>query len=446
MATENFIQSTSEIARISEDSAKLKIESKEFDLPVVKATCGPDGILISKLKNEAFVTLDPGFLTTAQCSSNITYIDGEQSILRYRGYPIQDLAEKSTFLEVAYLLIYGYLPTKEQRDSFIDDVNGRTLVGEDFRSFLGGFPRDAHPMALLSSSVAALGTFCSGTSSVHDLQAIEEATKNILAKTRTITSFLHRRRRNEPLLYPDYSRGYVDDFIRMCFAIPYERFESNPLLVDALDKLLILHADHEQNCSTTVVRITGSSNASLYSSVAAGICALSGPLHGGANEKALKQICEIREYIKEGKTIQDFVNMVKDNKQKLAGFGHRVYKSYDPRAAIAKEYAKKMYDAKIGDLDLFELAFELEEVVMEDDYFSSRHLYPNIDLWTGLIYKAMGFDPEMFTTIFALARIPGWIAHWREMHRDPLTKIGRPRQVYTGPVYNKYISVDERKL
>lgn len=413
------------------------MDFKSFE--ITESSIGPNGVDISKLQDSNLVTLDPGFINTAQCESKITYIDGHNSILRYRGYPIDQLVKNSTFLEVVYLLIYGELPNELQCEDFIDGVNHRTLVGEDFRAFLGGFPVNAHPMAMLSSSIAALGTFVQGTSDPNDEEAVDEATKIILAKARTITSFLHRRRRNEPLLYPDISRGYVDDFLRMCFSIPYEKFESNPLFVKALDKLLILHADHEQNCSTTVVRITGSADASLYSSIASGICALSGPLHGGANEKALKQLIEIKDYVKSGQgNVRDFVNNAKKSSKKLSGLGHRVYKSYDPRAKIAKDYAVEIYKQGEIKIDLFEIALELEEIVMNDDYFISRNLYPNIDFWTGLIYYAIGFDMEMFTTIFALGRIPGWIAQWREMHQDSNTKIGRPRQIYTGEVLRNY--------
>lgn len=431
--------------------AKLILDSEgqnnyhEIDFDIVPSTQGPQGINIENLKTSGFVTLDPGFLATAQCQSKITYIDGDSSILRYRGYPIEQLVENSTFLEVAYLLIYGELPNKEQKEAFFSGVNHQTLVGEDFRSFLGTFPHDAHPMAMLSSAIAALGTYAKGTSSVDDVNSIEEATRKIIAKARTIVSFLHRRTKNEPLLYPNYSHGYIDDFIRMCFAVPYEKFESDPLIVEALDKLLILHADHEQNCSTTVVRITGSAKASLYSSIASGICALSGPLHGGANENALNQLIAIENYIEEHhKTVRDYVEEAKKDGKRLAGLGHRVYKSHDPRAQIAKKYAMKIYESSNQELKLFDIALELEKIVSEDEYFVSRKLYPNIDFWTGLVYQAIGFDKKMFTPIFALGRIPGWIAHWREMHQDKSFKIGRPRQIYTGEILRNFIPIENR--
>jgi citrate synthase len=300
-------------------------------------------------------------------------------------------------------------------------------------------------MAILSASISALETFMPGTANISEPDEVDMATKVIMAKVRTITSFLHRRRRNEPLLYPDYARGYVDDFIRMCFARPYEQFESNPLFVEALDRLLILQADHEQNCSTSVVRIVGSANASLYSSVAAGVNALSGPLHGGANEAALHQLLRIQKYKHEtGGSVRDYIELAKKDGKKISGLGHRVYKSHDPRAQIAKTYAKRIFDQGVGELDLFDIALELEDIAINDDYFKERKLYPNIDFWTGLIYHAIGFDSSMFTTIFALGRIPGWIANWREMHANPMSKIGRPRQVYTGESCRDYVPISER--
>ena len=439
-------------------TARLSVEGARFDLPVVHSTLGPEGILISDLKDAGFVTVDPGFLTTAQCESKITYIDGEASILRYRGYPIEQLAANSSFLEVAYLLIYGELPTPDQLDSFVTRVNRHTLVHEDFRTFLGTFPRNAHPMAVLAAAIDALSVFYPESRSIEDPAAVDLATVLILAKVRTIVSYIHRRRRNEPLLYPDYARGYIDDFLRMSFAHPYESYESDPLHVEALDRLLILQADHEQNCSTSIVRIVGSANATLYASISAGVNALSGPLHGGANEAVLRMLEEIRG---SGKPVREFVEECKRTKRKLAGFGHRVYRTYDPRAAIAKQYAERVLAAQpagtTGDGeqggdgrgasargDLFDIAQELEDIALHDQYFIDRSLWPNIDFYTGIVYRAIGFQPEMFTTLFALGRIPGWIAHWREMHADPMTKIGRPRQVYSGPAERPYVPAEER--
>ncbi len=428
-------------------TAHLEVDSTTFSLPVVKATEGPDGIVVSGLRNDGWVTLDPGFLTTAQCESRITYIDGANSILRYRGYPIEQLCEKSDFLEVAWLLRHGELPTREQYDRFCSAINHRTMVGEDFRTFMGSFPRTAHPMSMLASAVNALATFYPDTTDVSDSDQLDEAATIIMAKARTIVSYIFRRRRDEPMLFPDYSRGYVDDFLRMCFAVPYEPFESDPLYVHALGRLLIIHADHEQNCSTSVVRIAGSAHANLYSAIAAGINALSGPLHGGANEAVLRQLKAIRD---SGKSVKEFVEWSKSNGVRISGLGHRVYKSYDPRAAIARRYLEMIMEREDtsrlpqDERALFDVATELERIAMNDDYFVSRHLYPNVDFYTGLIYRSIGFDPAMFTTLFALGRIPGWIAQYREMLADPKTKIGRPRQVYTGEPKRDYVPMDQR--
>lgn len=447
---------------ITSPTAELTVDGTRHTLPLKKATEGPDGILISSLRNDGWVSLDPGFLTTAQCQSKITFIDGNKSILRYRGYSMEDLCAHSNFLEVAWLLNRGDLPTVDQFREFRARVNHHTLVGEDFRSFLGSFPRTAHPMGVLASSVNALSAFYPDTTSIDSEEQLDTAAVLIMAKIRTIVSHIHRRRRNEPLLYPDYSRGYVDDFLRMSFAIPYEPFESDPLLVDALDKLLIIHADHEQNCSTSVVRIAASAHASLYSAISAGINALSGPLHGGANEAVLHQLEAI---VASGKSVREYVDEAKQSGRKIAGLGHRVYKSYDPRAAIAKGYLERI--VQVGALNrrvtaaaggagidpaardtkerqLFDVALELEEIALTDDYFVERHLYPNVDFYTGLIYKALGFDPAMFTTLFAMGRIPGWIAQYRESLSDPETKIGRPRQVYTGENERTFIVREDR--
>jgi len=414
------------------------------DLPLVRATEGNDGIVVSSLlRDTGLVTVDPGFMNTASCESQITYIDGDAGILRYRGYPIDQLAAHSTFLEVAYLLIHGELPSKPDLDAFVERVNRHTLVHEDFRTFMGTFPRGGHPMAVMSSAINALSTFYPESLDPFDPETVELATVLILAKTRTITSYLHRTSRGETLLYPDYSRGYVEDFLRMTFAAPYVRYDVDPTIVNALDKLLILHADHEQNCSTSTVRIVGSSHANLYASVAAGVNALSGPLHGGANEAVLKMLGEIKA---NGGDASDFMRRVKNKEDgvRLMGFGHRVYKNYDPRAAIVKESADAVLAALGQNNELLEIALRLEEIALSDDYFISRKLYPNVDFYTGLIYKAMGFDESMFTPLFALGRMPGWIAQWREMLADPQTKIGRPRQIYTGATERAYVELDAR--
>ena len=426
------------------DAVTLEVGGVSQELPVVRATEGNDGIVVSSLlRTTGKVTVDPGFMNTASCESQITYIDGDEGILRYRGYPIEQLAEQSTFLEVAYLLINGELPSPTELDAFITRVNRHTLVHEDFRTFMGTFPRNAHPMAVMASAINALSTFYPESLDPFDDETVELATVLLLAKTRTITSYLHRRAVGEPLLYPDYSRGYVDDFLRMTFAVPYMQYDTDPVVVDALDKLLILHADHEQNCSTSTVRMVGSSHANLYASVGAGINALSGPLHGGANEAVLRMLTEIQA---SGDDVDTFMTRVKNKEQgvRLMGFGHRVYKNYDPRAAIVKNKAHAVLEALGVEDEMLDMALRLEEIALNDEYFIERKLYPNVDFYTGLIYKAMGFSASMFTPLFALGRMPGWIAQWREMMKDPQTKIGRPRQVCTGATSRDYVAAADR--
>ncbi|GIG28607.1 citrate synthase [Cellulomonas marina] len=432
------------MTEVTTSPVQLVVDGTPHDLPVVRASEGNDGLVVaSLLKDTGMVTVDPGFMNTASCESQITYIDGEAGVLRYRGYPIEQLAEQSSFLEVAYLLIHGELPSPADLTAFEDRVNRHTLVHEDFRTFMGTFPRNAHPMAVMASAINALATFYPESLSFDDPEAVELATVLILAKTRTITSYVHRSSKGEPLLYPDYSRGYVEDFLRMTFAAPYQQYDPDPRVVAALDKLLILHADHEQNCSTSTVRIVGSSHANLYASVAAGINALSGPLHGGANEAVLKMLAEIQA---NGGDATAFMTRVKNKEPgvRLMGFGHRVYKNYDPRAAIVKQSADDVLSALGAGNELLDIARGLEEIALHDEYFVSRKLYPNVDFYTGLIYKAMGFDESMFTPLFALGRMPGWIAQWREMMTDPQTKIGRPRQVYTGATERDYVPGDRR--
>ncbi len=422
----------------------LTVDGTSLELPVVPATEGNPGLNVSTLlRSTGKVTLDPGFMNTASCESKITYIDGDAGILRYRGYPIEQLAAGSSFLEVAYLLLKGELPNAAELEAFEGRVNRHTFVHEDFRTFMGTFPRNGHPMAVLASAINALATFYPESLDPHDDDTVELATVLLLAKTRTITSYLHRRAVGEPLLYPDYSRGYVDDFLRMTFAVPYMAYESDPVVVKALDTLLILHADHEQNCSTSTVRMVGSSNANLYASVAAGVNALSGPSHGGANEAVLEMLTEIQA---RGGDATDFMRRVKNKEDgvRLMGFGHRVYKNYDPRAAIVKDSAHEVLEALGVEDEMLDIAMKLEEIALSDDYFIERKLYPNVDFYTGLIYKAMGFSPQMFTPLFALGRMPGWIAQWREMMKDPAMKIGRPRQVYTGYTERDYVPVGQR--
>jgi len=423
---------------------KLEHPGGQILLPVHEAVEGPAGADVSKLLSQTgYVTYDPGFVNTATCSSKITYIDGDAGILRYRGYPIEQLAEKSSFLEVSYLLIYGELPTATQLAEFEDKIRLHTLLHEDLRRFFDGFPRDAHPMPVLSSAVTALSTFYQDSLDPFDQEHVEISTIRLLAKVPTIASYAFKKSIGQPLLYPDNRLGYVENFLRMTFGVPAAEYDVDPVLARTLDMLFILHADHEQNCSTSTVRIAGSAQANLFTSVSAGVNALSGPLHGGANEAVLEMLGDIQA---DGGDVEAFVRRVKNKEEgvRLMGFGHRVYKNYDPRAAIVKKAARDVL-ARLHKPDpLLDIAMRLEEIALADDYFVSRKLYPNVDFYTGLIYKAMGFPPKMFTVLFALGRMPGWIAQWREMINDPETKIGRPRQLYVGYPSRDYVPADAR--
>jgi citrate synthase len=411
---------------------------------VVPATEGSDGLDTGKLlATTGQVALDIGFVNTAACTSAITYIDGDAGILRYRGYPIDQLAEKSSFLEVTYLLIYGELPTADELAEFDQRLRRHTLLHEDLKQFFKGFPRDAHPMPVLSSAVSALSTFYQDSLDPFDERQVEISSMRLLAKLPTIAAYAYKKSVGQPFLYPDNSCGLVENFLRMTFGFPAEPYHQDPDLVKALDMLFILHADHEQNCSTSTVRLVGSSQANLFASVSAGINALFGPLHGGANQSVLEMLEGIQ---RDGGDINRFVARVKDKEPgvKLMGFGHRVYKNYDPRAAIVKKTADTVLDKLGGDNQMLDLARQLEEIALSDDYFVERKLYPNVDFYTGLIYRAMGFPTRMFTVLFALGRLPGWIAQWREMIADPTTKIGRPRQVYTGATERSYVQLADR--
>jgi citrate synthase len=422
----------------------LRHEGGEHEMKLVPATEGAPGIDLGKLlANTGLVTLDSGFVNTASCSSEITYIDGDAGILRYRGYPIEQLAEKSNFSEVSYLLIYGELPTQAQLDDFTSKISRHTLLHEDLKRFFDGFPRDAHPMPVLSSAVSALSTFYQDSLSPFDPMQVEISTIRLLAKVPTIAAYAYKKSVGQPFLYPDNSLGLVENFLRMTFGFPAEPYDVDPDLVKALDLLFILHADHEQNCSTSTVRLVGSSEANLFASISAGINALFGPLHGGANSAVLEMLEKIRN---DGGDVTAFVNKVKNKEDgvRLMGFGHRVYKNYDPRAAIIKKTADDILAKLGGDDELLEIAKKLEEVALADEYFVSRKLYPNVDFYTGLIYRAMGFPTKFFTVLFALGRLPGWIAHWREMIQDPATKIGRPRQIYVGPTERDFLTMDKR--
>ena len=417
----------------SMSDVNLQHPGGSLPLSVQPATEGPGGIEIPKLLGETgLVTLDPGFVNTASCESTITYIDGDAGILRYRGYPIEELAEKKSFLEVSWLLIYGELPTPEQLAEFKSQIRHHTMLHEDFREFFGGFPTDAHPMAVLSSAVSALSTFYQDSLDPFDAEHVEMSTIRLMAKMPTIAAYAHKKSIGQPFLYPKNDLGYVDNFLRMTFGVPAEDYVVNPVASKALNLLFLLHADHEQNCSTSTVRMVGSSNANLFVSISAGVAALFGPLHGGANQAVLEMLAGIQA---DGGDVARFVERVKNKEPgvKLMGFGHRVYKNYDPRAAIVKKVAGDVLDSLDKPDPLLDLAMQLEEAALADDYFVSRKLYPNVDFYTGVIYKALGFPTPMFTVLFALGRLPGWIAQWREMIKDPATKIGRPRQVYTGP-------------
>jgi len=422
----------------------LRYPDGEMDLPYAPSSEGTSAIDASKLlSSTGLVTLDNGFMNTAACKSSITYIDGDAGILRYRGYPIDQLAEHSSFLEVSYLLIYGDLPTTEELASFDARIRRHTLLHEDLKRFFEGFPPDAHPMPVLSSAVSALSTFYQDSLDPFDDEQVEISTVRLLAKVPTIAAYSYKKSVGQPFLYPDNSNDMVTNFLRMTFGFPAEPYEVDPAFVRALDTLFILHADHEQNCSTSTVRLVGSSHANLFASVSAGINALFGPLHGGANQAVLETLQAIAD---DGGDVDNYVTRVKNKEPglRLMGFGHRVYKSYDPRAAIVKKLADEVLEA-IGESDeLLDIALQLEELALNDDYFVERRLYPNVDFYTGLIYKAMGFPTRMFTVLFALGRLPGWIAQWREMIKDPATKIGRPRQLYVGERERQYKSIDGR--
>jgi citrate synthase len=429
---------------MSGDSVVLRYQDNEYSYPVVEGTIGDNAIDIGKLRAQTgLVTFDGGFVNTASTKSAITFIDGEEGILRYRGYPIEQLAEQGSFLETAYLLINGELPNASELDAFRDEITKHTLLHEDVKRFYDGFPRDAHPMAMLSSVVSALSTFYQDSHNPFDERQVHISTIRLLAKLPTIAAYAYKKSVGQALLYPDNSLDYVDNFLRLTFAVPSEEYKADPVVASALDKLLILHADHEQNCSTSTVRLVGSSQANLFASISAGINALWGPLHGGANQSVLEMLEDIRLA---GGDVDAFVRKVKNREDgvRLMGFGHRVYKNHDPRARIIKKAADEVL-SRLGKRDeLLDIALQLEEHALADDYFVERKLYPNVDFYTGLIYRAMGFPTSMFTVLFALGRLPGWIAHWREMIADPTAKIGRPRQVYTGVPIREYVPLGAR--
>lgn len=426
------------------DIAKLSYGGKDYELPVIEGTENEKAIEIAKLRAQTgLVTIDPGYKNTGSTKSAITFLDGEEGILRYRGYRIEDLAEKSTFMEVSYLLIYGELPTQDEYEKFTREITTHTLVHEDIKKILDGFPSNAHPMGVLSSMICSLTAFY--PKSLDPNRSADEVNLSIirlLAKMPTFAAWAYKNEVGHPVNYPDNSLDYCSNFMKMMFALPAEKYEADPIVASALDKLLILHADHEQNCSTSTVRMVGSSHASIYASISAGINALWGPLHGGANQSVIEMLEQIKE---DGGETKKFLNKAKDKDDpfRLMGFGHRVYKNFDPRAKIIKKAADDVL-SKLGvDDPILNIAKELEHAALNDQYFIDRKLYPNVDFYSGIIYRALGIPTDMFTVMFALGRLPGWIAQWKEM-RENNEPIGRPRQIYTGSNERDYVSMNKR--
>ncbi|MEM1178564.1 MAG: citrate synthase [Acidobacteriota bacterium] len=422
-------------------SAKLDLDGTQYEFPTTVGSEGEVGIDISKLRaSTGAITLDNGYGNTGSCKSSICFIDGEKGILRYRGYPIEQIAENSSFAEVCYLLLNGELPTADQLKEFEYGLTYHSMIHEDMKKFFEGYPPTAHPMAILSSMVASLSAYYPGA---NEDENVELNIVRLLAKAITIASFSYKKSIGQPFMYPRNDLSYTGRFLNMMFAVPAEPYEVNPVLEKALNLLLMLHADHEQNCSTSTVRMVGSSGANLFASIAAGICALWGPLHGGANQKVIEMLRMIHE---DGGGYQKFVDKAKNKNDdfRLMGFGHRVYKNFDPRARILKKSADDVLDDLGIDDPLLEIATNLERVALSDEYFIERKLYPNVDFYSGIIYSAMGIPVNMFTVMFALGRMPGWLAHWREMRNDPKQRINRPRQVYTGATARDYVAIGDR--
>ena len=424
------------------DTAKISVEGKTVELPVLRGTDGPAVVDVRKLYAEADVfTYDPGFTSTASCESKITFIDGDKGILLHRGYPIDQLAEESTFLEVCYLLLNGDLPNAKEFETFENTITNHTMVHEQFDRFFQGFRRDAHPMAIMVGAVGALSAFYYDSANIDDPQQRIISSHRLIAKMPTIAARAFKYFRGQPFVYPRNDLSYSENFLRMCFSVPAEDWKPNPVLTKAMDRIFILHADHEQNASTSTVRLAGSSGANPFACIAAGIACLWGPSHGGANEEALNMLAEIGTVDR----IPEYVQGVKDRKYRLMGFGHRVYKNYDPRAKVMQKTCHEVL-AEVGHQDdpLLKVAMELEKIALNDPYFVERKLYPNVDFYSGITLRALGFPPEMFTVLFALARTVGWISQWKEMIEDPSQKIGRPRQIYTGAAARDYVPVDKR--
>lgn len=424
-------------------TAKVEINGKSIELSLLAGSEGELAMDISELRSKTgAVTLDYGYGNTGSCESAITFIDGEKGILRYCGYPIEQLAEDSTFLEVSYLLYHGELPSKQQLADFIENVAKHTLLHEGMRNLFAGFPRNGHPMGILASCVAALSTYYQDEN-IADENVMEQALYRLMGKVPTIAAMGYKMSIGQPFIYPVNELGYTENFLNMMFSVPAEPYALHPDIAKALDVLLILHADHEQNCSTSTVRLVGSSHTNIYASVASGICALWGPLHGGANQAVLEMLADIQA---RGLSFDQFIREVKDkgSSSRLMGFGHRVYKNFDPRAKIIKGFADKVLDHLGINDPLLEFGKKLEETALKDDYFISRKLYPNVDFYSGIIYRALGIPTDMFTVMFALGRMPGWISHWREMQNSPKSKIGRPRQIYTGSKIRDYVPLSKR--
>lgn len=424
------------------DTAKIGIGGKDVELPVLKGTVGPDVVDIRKLYAETDTfTYDPGFTSTASCESKITFIDGDKGVLLHRGYPIDQLAEKSSFLEVCYLLLHGELPTAAEFTTFEHNITYHTMVHEQFDRFFQGFRRDAHPMAIMVGAVGALSAFYHDSTNIDDPEQRIISAHRMIAKMPTIAARAFKYSKGQPFIYPRNELSYAENFLRMCFSVPAEDWKPNPVLTRAMDRIFILHADHEQNASTSTVRLAGSSGANPFACIAAGIACLWGPSHGGANEEALNMLAEIGSVDR----IPEYVQGVKDRRYRLMGFGHRVYKNYDPRAKVMQTTCHEVL-AEVGHSDdpLLKVAMELEKIALNDPYFIERKLYPNVDFYSGITLRALGFPPDMFTVLFALARTVGWIAQWKEMIEDPSQKIGRPRQLYTGAAQRDYVPVEKR--
>jgi citrate synthase len=426
------------------DKATIELGDTKLEVPAIVGTEHERAIDVAQLRAKTgYVTLDPAFMNTASTKSAITFIDGDKGILRYRGIPIEQLAEKSTFVETAYLLIYGNLPNDAQLKGWSKKLTRHSLLHEDMKHFFEGFPATAHPMAILSAMVTALSSYYPDALDVDNIDVRDITIARLVSKVRTIAAFAYKKSIGQPFVYPKNSLSYCANFLNMMFSVPAEDYDVDPELVKVMNLLLILHADHEQNCSTSTVRVVGSSRANLFASISAGICALWGPLHGGANQEVLEMLTAIHD---DGGGVDKYVALAKDKNSnfKLMGFGHRVYKNFDPRAKIIKAAADKVLN-KLGRPDpLLDIAKALEEAALKDSYFVERKLYPNVDFYSGIIYRAMGFPTNMFTVLFALGRLPGWIAHWKEMMEDPTTKIARPRQIYTGPTVRDYVAIEKR--